>query len=226
MIRLPSIWIFEFKKLGAFWKHDGNSKHPHALLTKGGHSDGFFNWNLVAQYPRVTDEVAHDIFEMLFEHQRKYRKLLNILNPPLTIVGPGNGAITLAHCLARELGRLFTLSDCRGIFTEKATDGSMSLSRFSLERGEVVIPCEDTITSGGSVQATIDAVENAGGICAPFILAVCNRSGQQKVADRPIIPLIEAPMNNWSPDKCPLCPRSEAIPPKKENWKRLTNPQD
>ncbi len=199
----------------AFWKHDGRANRPHALLTKGGHSDGFFNWSMVAQFPLVEKHVVADLFERLNERTG--------LTPfPFSAVcAPGNGAITLSQSLAREMGEKIK-PRIRGIFTEKK-DGRVCLDRFSVKQGEHVIVCEDTITSGGSVTETIRAVEAAGGICSPFILCVCNRSGTAQIGEREIIPLIEVPMNNWAASECPLCKQgSKAIPPKKENWQHLT----
>lgn len=40
---VSDLWIDRFKERDALWLHDGNVRRPHALLTSGKHSDGFFN---------------------------------------------------------------------------------------------------------------------------------------------------------------------------------------
>jgi len=214
MKRDQEYWTELFTQLGAFWRHDGNLTHPHALLTKGGHSDGFHNWSVVAQHPRIAREVAENIF-MNFYGTTSADTIKSIVR----VIGPGTGAITLADRIAEAFP-----NNCMSGYTEKTDEGQV-LARFSCT-GEIVIPCEDTITSGGSVTSTIAAIEAGGGKVADFILAVCNRSGQKEIGGRRIVALIDVPMQNWSPDDCPLCKRgSEAIRPKKENWLRLTQPQ-
>jgi len=39
--------ILKLTKLGALWIHDGNPQRPHALLTSGNHSNGFFNASFI-----------------------------------------------------------------------------------------------------------------------------------------------------------------------------------
>ena len=81
--------------------------------------------------------------------------------------------------------------------------------------------CEDVLTTGGSVDLTIDAVESSGGAVMPFILVLVNRSGLTEASGKKIITLINRPMPMWIPDECPLCREgSEAIRPK-DNWARL-----
>lgn len=189
-------------------------KTPHALLTKGGHSDGFFNWSMIEQHPTVARDVCEDIFDRLFKTDYNLEEISRV-------VGPGSGAITLASRLAETFHPLN--NEIRSGYTEKDDAGNQVLRRHDV-RGQIVVPCEDTITSGETVQNTIQAIIHGGGIVADFILAVCNRSGKTEIDGRRIISLIDVPMNNWSPEVCPLCTNgSEAISPKRDNWRRFVH---
>jgi orotate phosphoribosyltransferase len=217
--RFEAQWKKLFIELGAFWKHDGSSMRPHALLTSGGHSDGFFNWSTVAQYPWYEQAVANDLVYKLWDVL-----LIEQIVHVTRVVGPGSGAITLATRLADAV-RLLCDTDCTTTFTDKV-EGGVKL-RVPIQPGEVVLCCEDTITSGASVAKTIAAVEAAGATVVPFILAVCNRSGLSEIGGRKILALIDEPMSNWTAEECQqqhLCSQgSEAIRPKKDdNWKLLT----
>jgi orotate phosphoribosyltransferase len=215
---LQALRVDQFTDLGAYFHHDGNEKRPHPLLTSGLHSDGFFNWSIVAQYPHIAQETAYDIALLVYGEIKKSAMEVT------RIIGPGAGAITLAHCIAvnwEMMGKSWPT--CKSGFTEKQPDGTMSLSRFNV-KDELVLACEDTITSGGSVNKTITAIQNAGGKVLPVIAAVCNRSGQSEIDGRRIVALIDVAMHNWTPEECPLCKKgSEAIRPKQEgNWERLS----
>jgi orotate phosphoribosyltransferase len=217
-IRTQAQWIDLFKGLNSFWRHDGNPKRPHALLTGGGHSNGFFNWSSVAQYPIYAREATEDLARILVSRPEK-----EILWWQLNrVIGPGYGAITMADRLSEALSFITGCQYSSG-FTEKGPDETMLLSRFKLNAGDMILPCEDTITSGKSVGKTIDAIAESGGQIAGLIAAICNRSGHTAVYGRPIVALVNVPMDNWTADECPLCKEgSEAIRPKKDNnWKLL-----
>jgi orotate phosphoribosyltransferase len=219
MIYTQDEWVHAFIEYLAFWKHDGNLRRPHALLTSGMHSDGFFNWSMIAQHPFVAQEAAHSLVIRVHEaHGFAAGFAVD------RVIGPGSGAITLADRMAGS-GRLGTR--CKSGFTEKQPDGSHKVARFQI-KGELVLACEDTISTGGSVSKTVTAIEAADGNVLPWITAICNRSGLTEVEGRPIVALITTPMNNWEPEECPLCKEgSEAIRPKKDhNWSLLSADYD
>jgi orotate phosphoribosyltransferase len=215
-----SHWIDVYQKHGALWLHNGNPKQPHALLTSGQHSNGFFNSGLVSEDPALLIEASFDLARAVAEE-------INI--DLLTyVVGPALGAVTLAHCVASAFQR-WTRELCKSSFTEKVehSDGttSMVLKRSTLKEGEdEVLVVEDVLTTGGSAEKTIEAVSHAGGHAAPVVAVLVNRSGLTHVrGGRKIVALIDHPMPMWMASECPLCKQgSEAIRPKgAENWARL-----
>lgn len=212
-------WIEEYQKKGAYWLHDGNKKRPHALLTSGLHSGGFFNSGLVAEDPFLLDYACGDMVQLLEQQGVRISKIDRV-------VGPAMGAITIAHDVTRHI-RTISGRPCFSSYTEKglaeSENGRMLFRRTSVKPGETVLLVEDVVTTGDSVNATSKAVADAGGIILPFVLAIVNRSGLFEVGDKKIIAIIDQPMPSWTSRMCPLCKMgSEAIRPKeKDNWARL-----
>ena len=217
-LRTAGAWIVEYERRGALWLHDKNPKRPHALLTAGDHSSGFFNSELVMEDSTLLDEACFDLVQLLRESGVN-------LDEVDRVVGPAMGAITLAHDLSRLIAKQRRLP-CLRAYTEKDTDGGNKLMVFkktAIHPGERILAAEDVLTTGESVDLTTTAVVKAGGIVLPFVAVLVNRSGLTEVGGKKIVALIDRPMPKWAPDECPLCQAgSEAIRPKgKENWARL-----
>ena len=213
-------WMKQFSDWGVIWTHDGNPKRPHAELTSGKHSDGFFNGSLLIQRQDNLQEVA--------------RALVSQLAVPLTrmpgmtaqcgwVIGSAMGAVTLAHEVARFLPLWATPPSgaCCG-FTEPQPDKTMLLKRFDVQSGDRVLVVEDVLTTGGTTESTIKAIESAGGIVLPVLGVIFNRSGKDALGDRRIVSLVAKELSAWEPAECPLCKvGSRAVRPK-ANWAALT----
>lgn len=222
MNKYQHYWTECYKDKGALWLHDGNVKRPHALLTSGKHSNGFFNSELVMEDSELLNRASSDLVALLFESGLKIYEVNRV-------VGPAMGAITLAHDLARQITLmrgLNVLPPCLRAYTEKeetSTGVRMVFKRTKIWEGEGVLLCEDVLTTGGSVGLTASAVTEAKGEVLPFLAILVNRSGLSDVSGKKIVALIDQPMPMWSADDCPLCKQgSEAIKPKDaKNWMRL-----
>jgi orotate phosphoribosyltransferase len=219
MIRNEQGWFDEYAKRGALWLHDGNPKRPHALLTSGKHSNGFFNSELVLENPFLLDEASYDLVAAL-------RGQGIDLEDIDRVVGPAMGAITLAHDVALHVTLETPSRHCLRAYTEKETGGDSKLMVFKktmIRSGERILAVEDVITTGDSVEMTATAVTNVGGIVLPFVAVLVNRSGVKEMNSRKIVALIDRSMPTWDAEGCPLCKEgSEAIRPKgTENWARL-----
>lgn len=213
-------WIVTYEKNGALWIHDGKTQRPHALLTSGKHSDGFFNSEPVMEDPASLDRACAALLHLV----AKQESSLGALGAD-RVVGPAMGAITLAHDMARHVSRKQN-SQCFRSYAEKEGEGKnkrMVFKRTSVHEGERVLLVEDVLTTGESVELAADAVIRAGGILRPCVAVLVNRSGLTEVGGKKIIALIDHPMHNWDAKDCPLCAEgSEAIRPKEsENWARL-----
>ncbi len=199
---------------GALWVHDDNPLRPHVILNAGEHSSGFFNGGMVCKDPCLLDMAASDLRRVLLAE-------MGVIPFVTMVTGPGMGAITWAHDVARHF-------NCATAYTTKHKsdiDGSTSMifDRWGPEPEDIVFPVEDTITTGKSVEAMLDAVASRDASTIPFVGAIVNRSGLSEVRGHKIIALISHPMPKWQPADCPLCAQgSEAIPAKGEaNWARL-----
>ncbi len=218
MYRTQDGWIEEFKMRDALWIHSGKWEDPHALLTSGGHSSGYFNSRKLGD--DLLSESVSDLMEKL------------LVNAPTGVflgvqgvVGPQTGAVRLAQLLSIEI----TYSTGRPCFSaspakeEKWGRKEMVFSEEHLEllSGRSILLCEDVITTGGSVRLAAEAVIRAGGEVCPLVLTLVNRSGVQELDGRKIISLIDRSMPIWDPSECPLCQmKSEPVRPK-DNWDLL-----
>lgn len=204
-------WIERYQRRDALWIHSGNETDPHAELTSGKHSDGFFNSTLVCEDAGLLRRGAGDLVAQLGEQGVRTVDIDRV-------VGPAMGAITLAHEVAARIESLFA-------YTEKEGDPPnrrMVFRKSKIQSGESVLPVEDVLTTGGSVELAISAIEQAGGTVLPYILVLVNRSGLTEVHGRTVISLINRNMPMWEPSVCPLCSQgSDAFRPK-ENWNSLT----
>jgi len=209
--RREDYWVREFTKRGALWIYDDDVNNPHALLTSGKHSSGFFNASkIVNEYPRLAFEAIACICNKIEQYSKMYK--------PTWVFGSAHGAT----CIANNIGILLNIS---AGFTEKSVSGkskSMKVnSRFDVKKDYSVLMSEDVLTTGGTTIKSIDALEQKGIVVLPFIVILVNRSGKSHLEEREIVSLISKEMPIWEPDKCPLCKNgSEAVRPK-ENWNKL-----
>src|SRR5438034_11422413 len=116
-----------------------------------------------------------------------------------TVAGPTTGGIILAHEVARQLG-------ARAIYAERREGASgRELRRgFALAPGERVLVVDDIMTTGGSLQETIDAVRAARGTVAGAAV-LGERSGGATPLDVPGEPLWRLDIPSHSATECPLC---------------------
>ncbi|MBX4210805.1 hypothetical protein KW783_02415 [Candidatus Parcubacteria bacterium] len=92
MYRDESDGIRVYQEKDALWIHDGNPKRPHALLTSGKHSGGFFNSKLVTEDPELLQEAAANLgVRLLSAHLES-----NLVD---RVVGPATGATKLAQAM-------------------------------------------------------------------------------------------------------------------------------
>ena len=200
-------WIDELVSLGVLWMHDGNPKRPHPELRSGKHSDGFFNLTRLIEHPRILSEACLDL--SLSWNRREQ---------PTAIFGSAFGAITIAHELAN-------LMDVRFGFTEpviKENQKQMVLNRFSVTADDMILVVEDVLTTGGTTEKTIAALEGAGATVLPYVLVIVNRSGLAILGERKVIALVERTVSTWVPQECPLCQQGSEALGAKGNWDKLT----
>ena len=213
-------WLDMLNQKEALWLHNGNPSTPHALLTSGRHSDGFFNSGIIAEDPLLLDEACAVLVKSF---QQKCRDI----GAADRVVGPAMGAITLAGLIALNIAKK-RFRTCLTSYTEKVetTEGKkMRFTRNQPGSSEKILVAEDVLTTGGSVKAVIQAIDDLNnptiGVL-PYILVLVNRSGLTEVDGKEIIALIDQPMTTWLPEECPLCRQGSLAIKPKENWVELS----
>lgn len=217
-------WIKLYQDKGALWIHDGNPKRPHALLTSGLHSNGFFNSGIATEDPNHLREAAQDLLELLLNWGVGSGGI-HPTNIVQCIIGPAKGATQLARILAEEMEGL-TQRACTWASPEKAQNGTMRFSPEELLRiaKKNTLFAEDVVTTGGSVLRTAEAARKGGvGLMLPFALVIVNRSGSTKAENGPnLIALINRHLPTWEEKDCPLCKAGSVAIRPKDNWAKLT----
>ncbi|MFZ2252985.1 MAG: phosphoribosyltransferase family protein [Minisyncoccia bacterium] len=216
-----SYWTEQYQNAEALWIHSGDSRQPHALLTSGMHSNGFFNSKLIIARDTLMHDAATDLVDLLLS---VYGVKIEMLNG---IVGPQTGATKMAEYLSKEIAKV-TGRGCFNASPAKHEENGVKSMVFSPEE-QLLIPeqnvllCEDVCTTGGSIGLTANAIAACGGTTLPFVLVLVNRSGMSDIDGRKIIALINEDMPIWNANECPLCKAgSNAIRPKETgNWALL-----
>ncbi len=174
-----------FREAGAF-------REGHFLLSSGKHSSFYLEKFQVLQWPVRTAALCADIAD--------WARTLG----PRTIAGPTTGGIILAHEVGRQL-------ELRAVYAERIEGGrGRELRRgFALTSGERVLVVDDIMTTGGSVQETIDAVRAAGAEVVGAAVLV-DRSGGAASLDVPLHALWTLDIPTYVPADCPQC--AEGVP--------------
>ncbi len=216
--RDEAFWIHQYTSKKALWIHDENPARPHALLSSGLHSAGFFSGKKILSDERLLMMAASDLVDQI-----TVPDMLEVDR----VVGPRTGATKLAEFIADEITRrrerpCFWASPRNEGVGENRTMVFDDPDR-TVKQGETVLLCEDVISTGASIERAVNVCHNEGGDLLPYYVALVNRSGRQGVAGKRIIALIDRPMPGLDPTSCFLCRQgSEAIMPENHaNWERL-----
>lgn len=192
----------------ALFRSSGAFRNGHFLLKSGRHGDAYVEKFQVLQDPAATSELC--AFFAAHGRGGDGETLVDL------VAGPTTGGVILAFETARQLG-------VRSIFAEevRADDGSTHREfrrGFRIEAGERVLLVDDILTTGGSLQAMIPAVEGAGGEIVECLVLV-DRSGGRSAITSPSsgrsYPLrslwqLDLPTYEPGPATCPLC--AEDVP--------------
>jgi orotate phosphoribosyltransferase len=169
------------------FRESGALREGHFILASGRHSPMYLEKFQVLQHPVETERLCAAI--------ASWAKALDIE----TVAGPTTGGIILAHEVARQLG-------VRAIYAERREGGAGREFRrgFAIRPGERVVVVDDIMTTGGSVQETVDAVRSAGGHVAGAAVLV-DRSGGAADVGVPMEALWRLDIPSYAPGECPLC---------------------
>jgi orotate phosphoribosyltransferase len=173
----------------------------HFVYTSGRHGDKYVNKDLVSAYPEILERLAIDLAEY-FVKERIYVDV---------VVSAATGAISLGHCVARALP-----GKPKAVYTEEVKDEA-GRKRRVFRRGydEFITPStkvlivEDIITTGGTVNLQIEAIERCGGRVVG--IGGLWKRGKDVSFDYPFFSLVNVAFDSYSPEECPLCKRNVPI---------------
>lgn len=177
----PTVVEDIFSRAGAYLE-------GHFLLSSGKHSPFYLEKFQVLQWPQETERLCASIAESA--------RALGVQ----TVAGPTTGGIILAHEVARQLG-------ARAVYAERIADGPGREFRrgFRLQAGERVLVVDDIMSTGGSVQETIDAVNASGADVVGVGVLVDRSAGQATFGGLPLIALWDVSIPSYAAEECPQC---------------------
>ncbi len=202
----------------AAWVHDGDPQNPHAELTSGFCSNGYFDCPRVLCHPDVAQKLAWQLAKLLEDEKGIGFESVD------WVIGSPYAAITFSYELARILGAVHG-------FTEKdptdPTGKRMLWRRMQIPSGARVLQVEDLITTSQTFKEVRRAIE-IGNIEPVEFLAVVG-----SLIHRPpklpaeydgikVTALLEQEVWAVKPDDCPLCNMGSRRLRPKSNWAELT----
>lgn len=167
----------------------GALKDGHFLLSSGKHSNQYVEKFDLLRVPRATERACSMMIEQL-----------GPLAEVDLVVGPTTGGILLAFELGRQL-------DLPAAYAERADD---TTSERVFKRGTVIEPgtrvlvVDDILTTGGSVRATLAALEQHQADVQSVAVLV-NRPAGEIDFGAPLVSLATLVIDTWEADACPMC---------------------
>jgi hypothetical protein len=146
---------------------------------------------------------------------------------PTYIVGIPTGATDLGEDVRKLCGS-------KELILEKTVDGHIILKTIP-ESNSTIAVIEDFSTRGTGFSEVVREIlgKNPSVRIIPYVFEIINRGGLEtidvpEIGSFKIVPLAEHRIEDWHPDKCPLCMMgSKPIRPKAtdKNWKAITTSQ-
>ncbi len=204
-----------FDRCDAIWLHDGDPKKPHAELTSGMCSNGFFDCLRVLRNPSLCEILATQLAKRLKQSG---------IESADWVIGSPYAAITFSYEVAKAL-------DAVHAFTEKDPNDpagkKMVWRRMAISKGETVISIEELITTAGTFREVRRAVVEGNPNPVDFLPVVgtlVHRPPKLPAdyGDIKVIPLIEEKVWAVKPEECPLCKAGSQRLRPKTHWKELT----
>lgn len=194
-------WESEFLQSGVLWRHSTKDlEQPFALLTSGLISDGYFNAPKALAQPELRKEIAAALFEEVsrsYEKENSQEKISRI--GTVHVVGIGSGLP-----LAKEVASFA----CDFRLLEVKKDEEKGLVLNTLIKGishRTYLIVEDVITTGGTITKLFEAIkaQDRQPYVLPYILCICNRTGEDTWNGYRIISLTKSTFETWERGKNP-----------------------
>lgn len=210
-----------FDLCDAFWMHDGDPRKPHAELTSGLCSNGYFNCPEVLKHPNLCQILAHWLYRKL-----TYKGIKEVD----WVIGSPDAAITLSYEIAKAFGAIhgFTEKDLFPLIDPVDPKGKrMVWRRMTIPREAVVLQIDEMISTGRTLREVRRAVVEGNAEPVRFLPVVGT------LVHRPprlpvdydgieVISLVEKVIWAIKPEECPLCKAGSPRYHPKTHWKELT----
>lgn len=202
---------------GLFWRHSGDIRRPHAILSSEKHADGFVSIREMSDDPHLLQQITQSLIARLA------MEIGDEIFAITTVAGSGYASVGLVQQVALSMG-------VRWLFTDKVDpNGNEMVCKFSVSPNEVFLLVEDmqtTFHTSAATMRTVWAVQPTARFCP---VTLCAFTWEGKKDHLPpwmrIVPLLTSKMTIWDVPGgkvCELCQKgSEAIKPK-GNWAKLT----
>ena len=160
----------------------------HFKLTSGKHSEWYFEKIRLIEKPAALEKIVDMLAERIKSDGIDFDY----------VVGPAYGAIAIGFLAALKLGKKFAFS--------QRVDEKMSLrSGFAGIDGVRAVIVEDILTTGGSIQETVDCLK-AHDVPVAGIYCLVDRSGGGVLIEgKPIGSLLALKVEAFEPEACPFC---------------------
>jgi len=207
-----------FDLCDAVWVHDGNPKKPHAELTSGLCSNGFFDCMRVLKYPNLAEILTKQLVKIL-----EFGYLYSLPRPDW-VIGSAYAAITFSYEVAKAMGAI------HGFVEKDPADPKgkrMLWARMKIPAGARVLQVEELITTSGTFKEVRRAVEEGNEEPVnflPVVGALVHRPPKLPAdyGDRKVVALVEKEIWAVDPNECPLCKAGSVRYRPKTHWKELT----
>lgn len=170
-------------------KDIGALKTGHFLLASGRHSDVYLEKFDLLRNPGATEKVCTGFVQAFAGTDVD------------VVVGPTTGGILLAFETARQMG-------LSAAYAERVSEGgdAREIRRSTVfPEGSRVLVVDDILTTGGSVQETLDALKPHPVDVVGIGVLVDRSGGEVQFGDVPLKALAQQKVDSWQPDACPLC---------------------
>ena len=219
-IILPEQTILKwFKQRNAYWIHNGNPESPHAKLTRGLCSNGYFDCMRILCDPVINEILANQLANKLKKCGVKHVDW---------VIGSDHSAATFSY----EVAKAFM---AKHDFTEKDPDDperkKMLWKRLTIPKDSIVLDVEELITTSSTFREVRRAIEQGNNESIhflPVVGAIIHRPPKLPIKhiineqEIKIISLIEKKIWTIEQEKCPLCQIGSPRYRPKTNWEKLT----
>jgi hypothetical protein len=209
-----------FENEDAYWSYqeEPNPGRPHAELTSGLCSDGFFDCLQVLRYPNIAEILARQLRQriMLREHMIP-------LYGHLWVVSSSYAAITLGHEVAKAMKAIFMMAE-----KDEKDPKKMVWRRMTIPDTVRVLQVEELVTTSQTFQEVRRAVEEGNAVkpvnFIPTVGALVHRPPKLPVDynGRRVVALIEKEIRVYKPEECPYCAVGSPRYRPKTHWLELT----